>query len=194
MAVPSRRGTYFLPGLVLIFGVIASDQYTKWLILNKFLRPHGVAAVTFWRWLVTVKKIGIFIILRHHFNHLTLTPFLNIVMVWNQGISFGMFDKHTEHMALVWIGLALLVSVLLLMGLAFAKRADAATAMSLMIGGALGNVIDRVRFDAVADFLDFHVGHHHWPAFNVADSCIVIGAGILMLGSLFGGDGTEGTT
>ncbi len=194
MAVPSRRGTYFLPGMMLVLGVIAVDQYTKWLILNKVLRPHGVAAMKFGKWLVTVKKIGIFVMLRPHFKHLTVAPFLNIVMVWNQGISFGMFNSHTEKMALVWIGLALLVSAFLLMWLALAKRAGVAVAVSLMIGGALGNVIDRIRFDAVVDFLDFHAGHHHWPAFNVADSCIVIGAGILMLDSLFGGRGTEGTT
>jgi signal peptidase II len=63
--------------------------------------------------------------------------------------------------------------------------------LSLIIGGALGNVIDRVRFHAVADFIDAHYQQHHWPAFNVADSCIVAGAGILMLSSFFGNESTK---
>ena len=64
--------------------------------------------------------------------------------------------------------------------------ADAtAIAVGMIIGGALGNVLDRVRFGAVTDFLDFHVAGYHWPAFNVADSGIVIGAGMLIFESLF---------
>ena len=62
--------------------------------------------------------------------------------------------------------------------------AISAVAISLIVGGAVGNVIDRVRFNAVADFIDFYVGKFHWPAFNVADSCIVIGAVILMFRAL----------
>ena len=57
-------------------------------------------------------------------------------------------------------------------------------ALACILGGAVGNVIDRVRFGAVVDFLDFHVSGYHWPAFNVADSAIVIGAGLILLDSL----------
>jgi signal peptidase II len=60
-----------------------------------------------------------------------------------------------------------------------------ALALGLIIGGALGNVIDRVQFGAVVDFLDFHMMGYHWPAFNVADSGICIGAAMLILESLF---------
>lgn len=60
-----------------------------------------------------------------------------------------------------------------------------AMALSLIIGGALGNVLDRLRFGAVADFLDFHLGNLHWPAFNVADSAICIGIALLLTHSLF---------
>jgi signal peptidase II len=68
------------------------------------------------------------------------------------------------------------------------KKAEtrlAALSLAAIIGGALGNVIDRVRFGAVVDFLDFHVLGYHWPAFNVADSAITVGAAILILESLF---------
>lgn len=58
-------------------------------------------------------------------------------------------------------------------------------ALGLIIGGAVGNVIDRIRLGAVFDFLDFHIGEQHWPAFNVADSFICIGAGIIIIHSLF---------
>ncbi len=186
MAASSRRGKYFLPGLALVSGVIAADQYTKWLVMNKILRPAGVAPETFAHWFVTMKKIGFFVMLREHFKHMTLAPFLNLVMVWNQGISFGMFDTGKPKMALVFIGVSLVISLLLLMWLAMSAQAWTATALSLISGGALANVIDRVRFDAVADFIDVHYRQYHWPAFNLADSCIVVGAGILMLGSFLG--------
>jgi signal peptidase II len=58
-------------------------------------------------------------------------------------------------------------------------------ALGLVIGGAVGNVVDRIRWGAVADFLDFHLAGWHWPAFNVADSAIVVGVGLLLLEALF---------
>ena len=78
--------------------------------------------------------------------------------------------------------------------LALSLQKTVSLALSLIIGGALGNVLDRVRFDAVQDFIDVHLGQHHWPAFNVADSFIVIGAGILMLVSLLSKEDTKRTT
>jgi len=59
-----------------------------------------------------------------------------------------------------------------------------ATAIGLIIGGAIGNVVDRVRLGAVVDFLDFHVGRWHWPAFNVADSAICVGVAVMLLDGL----------
>jgi signal peptidase II len=61
----------------------------------------------------------------------------------------------------------------------------------MVIGGALGNVVDRLRFGAVTDFLDFHVLGYHWPAFNVADSGISVGVALIVIDSLFGGRGTD---
>ncbi|MBU6474330.1 MAG: signal peptidase II [Alphaproteobacteria bacterium] len=193
MAASSRKGTYFLPGLALVFGVIGADQYSKWLIMDGVLRPPGVARQSFWHWFVTVKKIGLFVILREHFRSVALAPFLNLVMVWNQGVSFGMFNTQEPKMALVFIGVSLAVSALMLVWLAMSAEAPVAAALSLIVGGALGNAIDRLRFDAVADFIDFHVRQYHWPAFNVADSCIVAGAGILMLGAFLGDTGARRT-
>jgi signal peptidase II len=69
-----------------------------------------------------------------------------------------------------------------------ARRPVITVSAALIVGGALANAIDRIRFRAVADFIDFHIGERHWPAFNVADSCIVVGAVLLMADSLLAKD------
>ena len=113
-----------------------------------------------------------------------LTPFFNLVMAWNTGVSFSMFDDFG-----MWgiIGLSLLavaIVLYLLYWMAHEKDKLICVALGCIIGGALGNVIDRVRLGAVFDFLDVHVGAHHWPAFNVADSFICIGAAVIVLHGL----------
>ncbi len=178
-------GKYFLPGLAIICGVVLADQYTKWLVIDA-LRATSAVHTGFADWLTTIHKISFFINERETFGDKVLSPYLNLVMVWNQGISFGMMDHNSPHMPLVFTALSLTIALVMMVWLAMTIRITTAAALSLIIGGALGNVFDRVRFDAVADFIDFHVQRYHWPAFNVADSCIVLGAGILMLKSLFG--------
>ena len=120
------------------------------------------------------------------FAEWTLTPFFNLVIVWNQGISFGMLNQNFNY------GPALLVAVSLAIVLVFLyillRKPNTkwqSLAIAMIIGGALGNVIDRLRFGAVIDFLDFHIGSHHWPSFNVGDSCICIGVFILIIQGLF---------
>ena len=113
-----------------------------------------------------------------------VTPFFNLVMVWNRGVSFGLFNSPDTGQWLMG-GLALVLVAILLVWLWRAEKRPVVVALGLIIGGAIGNVIDRVRYGAVADFLDFYWGSWHWPAFNVADSAIVVGAAILILDSLF---------
>jgi len=115
-----------------------------------------------------------------------VAPFFNLVAGWNRGVSFGMFNSETA-VAGVFIALAGLIVVLLSVWLFRAERTPIALALGLVIGGALGNVIDRIRFGAVFDFLDFHVFGRHWPAFNVADAAISLGAAFLLLDALFEG-------
>jgi signal peptidase II len=114
-----------------------------------------------------------------------VAPFFNMVMVWNSGISFGMFaGKGMNGMVLLTVGTSLMVLLLI----EWMRRApDHATALALaaIIGGACGNIVDRLRFGAVADFFDFHWGRYHWPAFNVADACIFLGVVVLAWGSIF---------
>jgi signal peptidase II len=113
-----------------------------------------------------------------------VTPFLNLVVVWNRGVSFGMFASAAALMPWLLSGLALAVVVALGFWLRRVAHPLTGVALGLIIGGALGNVIDRVRFGAVVDFLDFHALGYHWPAFNVADSAICVGAALLLVDGL----------
>ena len=114
-------------------------------------------------------------------------PFFNLVLAWNRGISFGMFGGLGDWGPWVLVVLALVISVVLARWMVKAENRLTLVSLALIIGGALGNVIDRIRFGAVVDFLDVHVLGYHWPAFNVADSAITVGAAILILESLFCG-------
>lgn len=145
-------------GLVVAAGVALLDQVSKLVILEGILDPPRVIQVT---------------------------PFFNLVVVWNRGISFGIFDSGAAWMPVVLSVLALIITVALVIWLRRTDRRLTAIAIGLVIGGALGNVIDRVRFGAVLDFLDFHAFGWHWPAFNVADSAITIGVVLILLDSWF---------
>jgi signal peptidase II len=114
-------------------------------------------------------------------------PFFNLVTVWNYGVSFGMFNNGSRAGSWAFVGLALAIVVALAVWVARSGRLLPAAALGLVIGGAIGNVIDRLRLGAVFDFLDVHVAGWHWPAFNLADSAITIGVILLLLDSLFGG-------
>jgi signal peptidase II len=141
-------------GLVVAGTVVVLDQLTKWAILT---------------WLERA---------------IALTPFFNLVVVWNRGVSFGMFDSDGALAPWLLSGLALAVVAALLIWLRQVEHPLPAVALGLIIGGAVGNVIDRVRFGAVIDFLDVHAMGWHWPAFNVADSAICIGAALLLVDGL----------
>lgn len=113
-----------------------------------------------------------------------LTPFFNLVLVWNPGVSFGMLSGLGDAQPALLAAVTVAIAVLLLVWLQHEERRLPRTALVLVLSGAIGNLIDRVRFGAVVDFLDFHWAGYHWPAFNVADSAIVIGAGLLLLDGL----------
>lgn len=114
-----------------------------------------------------------------------IAPFFNIVLAWNRGVSFGMFNTVTDHGPLILTGLAVVIVIALSVWLWRATSMLSVVALGLVIGGAVGNVVDRQIHGAVVDFLDFHAFGYHWPAFNIADSAICVGAAILILESLF---------
>ena len=146
-------------GLTVAAAILISDQISKWVILEHVMQPPRIIEVT---------------------------GFFNLVMVWNPGVSFGMFGDSGEVGRWLLTVLALGISAFLFNWLRQLDRWLPALAIGMVIGGAIGNVIDRVRFGAVADFLDFHVMGYHWPAFNIADSGITVGVVLLVCDQLFG--------
>ena len=123
----------------------------------------------------------------HHFfilERVRLLPVLDLVLTYNPGAAFSMLADASGWQRWVFIALALAVSVVLLVWmrrLAAATQGLIACGLALIVAGALGNLIDRVRLGHVIDFIWAHWGEHYFPAFNVADSAITIGAGLLLL-------------
>ena len=114
-----------------------------------------------------------------------VTPFFKLIYTENRGVSFSMF--HSDSPAGPWLlsALALAIVAALLWWLRRVDRLLPALAIGLVIGGAVGNVIDRLRLGGVVDFLYFHLGDYYWPAFNLADSAISVGVVALLADGLF---------
>jgi len=147
-----------IPGILIALCVVTADQLSKYWVLNDLLQERVM---------------------------IVYSPFFNVVRAWNTGVSFSMFNNYGNLGAFLLSGVALAIVVFLLYWLYQEKNRAAQVALGMIIGGAIGNVIDRLRLGAVFDFLDFHLGESHWPAFNVADSFICIGAGLLIFQGLF---------
>ncbi len=116
--------------------------------------------------------------------HEAITPFFNLVLTYNRGISFGLFNTPGGMNVLLFPLLAAVIVTMLIFWLRRVESPFLAVAIGLVIGGAVGNVIDRIRLGAVVDFLDFYIGAWHWPAFNVADSAICLGVAAMLLDGL----------
>jgi signal peptidase II len=111
-----------------------------------------------------------------------ITPYFNLVMVYNQGAAFSFLANSGGWQRWFFSGLALVVSLVLIWMLhKNASQRLFCWALTLILGGAVGNLIDRLLYGHVIDFLDFHIGTLHWPAFNVADSAITVGAALFVL-------------
>lgn len=114
----------------------------------------------------------------------TVTPFFDIVLVLNEGISFGMLNNGHAYTPYFLMGTTVLIVAALLVWLFRTQDMLISSALGLLIGGAIGNLVDRIKIGAVVDFLSFHVDEFAWPAFNVADSAVVIGVMLLLVQSL----------
>ncbi len=110
-----------------------------------------------------------------------VTSFFTLVMVWNYGISFGMLAHPGTFVPWFLKALAVVISGVIAWLAYKSEHLWERVAYGLIIGGAIGNVIDRVRFGAVADFFSFHVGDYYWPAFNIADASIFCGVALLIV-------------
>lgn len=116
---------------------------------------------------------------------IAVTPFFNLVLVYNSGAAFSILSDAAGWQRLIFIAIALIASVWIVWLLRkYPHQRLFALALSLVLAGAVGNVIDRIAFGAVIDFLDFHAWGYHWPAFNVADSAITCGAALLVWDAL----------
>lgn len=144
---------------IIALAIVIADQASKWVILLAVMQPP---------------------------RQIVVAPFFNLVLVYNTGISFGMFTGEDEVKRWVLIAAALAMMTVLAVWYRTTDAPLVAYAAMLVVGGAAGNVIDRFIHPGVVDFLDFHVAGYHWPAFNVADAAIVIGAALLAYDSLFG--------
>jgi signal peptidase II len=117
---------------------------------------------------------------------ISLTGFLAIVLVWNRGMSFGLFNVGDPLVTWILGAVAVAVAVGLVWWLARAHRWLVIAGLGLVLGGALGNLVDRILYGAVVDFVLLHAGRWQWPAFNLADSAITLGVIALLWDSLFG--------
>ncbi|MGB2933023.1 MAG: signal peptidase II [Methyloceanibacter sp.] len=117
----------------------------------------------------------------------TVTPFFDLVLVWNQGVSYGLLPQQSDLGRWGLILFAFTAAFALIVWLARASSALAAAAIGLIIGGAVGNAIDRILYGAVADFFSFHAFGYEWYIFNIADIAIVAGVVGLLYESLLGG-------
>ncbi len=146
--------------IIIAFSVVLLDRVSKWLVAQKIAPHDGVDVVP---------------------------GFFRLTHVLNEGAAFGLFSDSTSEwkvaMLILFSVAALAVVSALLWKNGNAMNATA-VALSLVFGGALGNLWDRVTSGRVIDFLDIYYGSHHWPAFNLADSAIVVGA-LLLLSEIF---------
>lgn len=147
---------YGIIGAVGAFIVLA-DQFTKYLVLEKIPLWHGFPVID---------------------------GFFNLVHVRNRGAAFGFLNRSDIEWQFWFFTAMTVVAVAVLLYLAKSARERSygtLASLGLILGGAVGNFIDRCRFRHVIDFLDFHIGDRHWPAFNVADMGITCGVVLLLL-------------
>ncbi len=158
----SRAGTRrcLRLGLVVAFVALVIDQVSK----TWFLHVYDIAEK----------------------SPVAVTPFFNLVMVWNRGISYGLFQQDSDLGRYMLIAVKLAVTVGLLIWLWRVTDRVLAVALGLIIGGAIGNAIDRVVYGAVADFFHFHAYGYSWYVFNLADVAVVAGVALLLYDSFVG--------
>lgn len=141
-------------GLLVAVLVIALDQTTKFWVLNTFAPGESMP----------------------------LTPFFNLVLVFNPGAAFSFLADHTGWQRWFFTTIALLISAWIVWQLrSLQPRTWFSFGLALIMGGALGNLVDRFWLGMVVDFIDLHVAGWHWPAFNVADSAVCVGAVLYVL-------------
>lgn len=152
------RNRLSLLGLVAVLVVLVADQASKWWVLNILHLP----------------EVG----------QIVLLPVLNFTFVANRGVTFGLLNGFGQWSYLALAAVALAVVAALVVWLRRAESRLVAVALGAIVGGAISNVIDRLRYGAVVDFIQAHIGAWSWYVFNLADAAIVCGVAALVLDSL----------
>ena len=116
-------------------------------------------------------------------QNIPILPFFDLTMVWNRGISFGMLQSDGVYGRALLLLFTGLIVIAMMFWLWRSQRILEAAALGAIIGGAAGNIHDRVVYGAVADFFDFHLMGWHWYVFNIADAAICVGAALLLVSS-----------
>lgn len=149
------RSGFMRWGLLAAAIVLAADQGSKYWIVNVLDLPT--------------------------LGSVELLPFLSFTMVWNQGVTFGLLRQGSVEGTYILAGVALLVVAALIVWMRKAENALVTVALGAIAGGAIGNVIDRLRFGRVVDFIHAHALGYSWYVFNVADAAIVCSVAVLIL-------------
>ncbi|MUG78065.1 signal peptidase II [Commensalibacter melissae] len=147
-------------GLGMLFLIFLLDQISKYCILN----------------IVNLPQKG----------SIPVIPFFNFTMVWNRAITFGMLGQFGSWGSVIFSVSAFVIAASLFIWMIRARKIWVIMSLGAIVGGALGNILDRLRFGAVVDFIHFHVAGWSWYVFNVADSAIVCGVIILLMDAFFG--------
>ncbi|AYN87124.1 signal peptidase II [Commensalibacter melissae] len=147
-------------GLGMLFLIFLLDQISKYCILN----------------IVNLPQKG----------SVPVIPFFNFTMVWNRAITFGMLSQFGSWGSVIFSVSAFVIAASLFIWMIRARKIWVIMSLGAIVGGALGNILDRLRFGAVVDFIHFHVAGWSWYVFNVADSAIVCGVIILLMDAFFG--------
>lgn len=154
------RGPVSGPGLALALITFVTDQVHKY-------------------WMIHVYEIG-------KRGRVEITSFFDLVMVWNPGVSYGLFRQDSDLGRYALAGFAFVVSIGLVIWLARQSNLLASISLGLIIGGALANALDRLHYGAVADFFSLHAWGFNWYVFNIADAAIVAGVAGLLYEAFFG--------
>lgn len=156
--MPIRLTNKYLIAGIIALAVVLLDQYTKFLIVQHLPLHHSVDVIE---------------------------SYFTILHTRNKGIAFGIFSGQvstTQTIVLIFTSLAAIVFIFYLLSGIRSPFLYATVTLALILGGAIGNLIDRIRWGEVIDFIDLHWRGHHWPAFNIADSAISVGMVLLVIG------------
>lgn len=135
--------------------------------------------------IVIIDQLSKYIIVKEYpFIKIEVTNFFNLALVYNKGISFGLLNN-IQYSNYIFCFISSLIVCFLMKWFKDSNQKYESIGLSLVIGGAIGNIIDRLIYPGVVDFLEFHWQNHYWPSFNIADSAICLGVCILLISSIY---------